>query len=75
MRLEISNYIPHKTPVRPNYNKWMLSYSEELNELYSRLIDIMKNRYPDVQIDWNSKVLFFNFCFWVFKRSSKYIRK
>jgi len=69
------NYIPHTTPFRPNYNKWFNEYEKEILSLYGILQQIIKERYPDEKVDWESEEILDSFCIMLFNKSSKYIPK
>ena len=38
----IKNYIPHSTPLNPNFYKWYNKYENHLIDLYVIFIDIIK---------------------------------
>jgi hypothetical protein len=70
----IKNYIPHKTPINVNYNKWINCYYEDLINLYIIFSEDIVRKYPDTTIDFkNNNLLFNKFCIFIFKCSSKYI--
>lgn len=69
----INNYIPHPTPQNPKFYKWYNEYENNLMELYSIFIGVVKNRYPYSNID-NEE--YFNFFINnIFESSSKFILK
>ena len=69
------NYIPHKTPFKPNYNKWFNEYEKEILSLYGILQQIINERYPYEKIDWESEEIFNSFSIMLYNKSSKYIPK
>lgn len=66
------NYIPHRTPIFKSYSRWITNYQRDLLNLYSILRDIINNRYPDNEINWDHD-LFCTFCRMVYNSSSKHI--
>jgi hypothetical protein len=72
----ISNYIPHKTPLNPNFNKWFNEYKYDLVYLFGILKESMEDRYIDSSNnDWGSDELFLTFCRFIYKKSSKHVNK
>jgi len=71
----LKNYIPHKTPRYPNYNKWFNEYKNHILNLYGILQEIISKKYPNNKIDWESNIIFNQFCFMVYNSSSKYVPK
>ena len=67
------NYIPHKTPFKPNYNKWFNEYEKEIINLYSIFQEIINDRYQYEKIDWESHKIFILFSIMLYNKSSKYI--
>ena len=67
------NYIPHKTPMKPNFYKWYYEYENNLLDLYSIFLDTIKDRYPYCKLDTEE---YFNlFINNIFDSSSKFILK
>ena len=71
----IKNYIPHRTPLRPNFYKWYNEYENHLINLYCIFIGIIKNRYPDSNLDVDDEEYFNLFINHIFDSSSKFILK
>ena len=71
----IKNYIPHSTPLNPNFYKWYNKYENHLIDLYVIFIDIIKNRYPDSNLDVDDEEYFNLFINHIFDSSSKFILK
>jgi len=68
------NYIPHKTPINVNYDKWYLEYKDDITQMFFITIDILREKYPDItKLNLNKK--FQTFCKMIFKSSSKFIFK
>lgn len=40
----ISNYIPHLTPKKPNYTKWLQTYYDDLLYLYYSMNQVLMER-------------------------------
>jgi hypothetical protein len=70
-KVQISNYIPHKTPRRVDFLKWVGEYKPQLINLYTIFIEVMEKRYPDFEFNPDS---FSNFVKMIFHSSSKYIQ-
>ena len=72
----INNYIPHKTPNRPDFNKWFNEYKYNLACLYGIFKETIEERYASSEYnDWNSEELFLKFCRLIYNKSSKHINK
>lgn len=70
----ITNYIPHRAPLRINYNKWVNCYYEDLINLYIIFSQDIEKSYPNITIELkNNNLLFHKFCIFIFNCSSKYI--
>lgn len=74
MNSVIRNYIPHKTPIRLNFNKWFEYYRSDLINLYSIFKENLKNNYEDdeFKIDLDTNLAFTKFVFFIYNSSSKY---
>ena len=69
----IKNYIPHPTPINPKFYKWYNEYENYLIDLYFIFISVLKNRYPEYNLDNEEYYnLFINH---IFDSSSKFILK
>ena len=64
----ISNYIPHHTPKKPDFNKWFKTYYYDLLCLYDTLNQILTER------DESSEHDFKRFTMFIYSCSSKYIQ-
>jgi len=73
----ICNYIPHKTPSKPNFNDWCDEYKNDIASLFSIFKENIEDRYPYSinDNDWKSDELFLKFCRLVYNNSSKHIYK
>ena len=70
----IRNYVPHKTPVNPNFYKWFYEYENNLADIYGIIINIIRDRYPDINFDIFNNDDYFNFFInHIFDSSSKFI--
>ena len=70
----ISNYIPHKTPTYPKFNKWYDNYKNNLIDVYNIYIETLRERYPDINFNIFDKEEYFNlFINLIFDSSSKII--
>jgi hypothetical protein len=71
----IPNYIPHKTPLFPNYGKWRNEYLLHLFALYNLFKSSFENEFEDeISQKFHSEFGFNQFCVFVFKNSSKHIQ-
>ena len=73
MKCVISNYIPHKTPKKPNYQMWLERYRNDLIQLYDTYKEIIYQRYDD-ETDRYSDIEFVKFSKFIFACSSQYIQ-
>jgi hypothetical protein len=72
----ISNYIPHKTPFKPNFNEWFNEYKYNLACLFGIFKETIEKRYSEsTNNDWNSEKLFLKFCRFIYSKSSKHVNK
>ena len=72
----ISNYIPHKKPMHPNFNIWFNEYKYNLACLFGILKETIEERYfESTNNDWNSNELFIKFCRFIYTKSSKHVNK
>jgi len=72
-RSSISNYIPHKTPIYPNYKKWCIEYDMELRCLFGLFMESINN---DNNNEYECDHILFNkFRNMIYNCSSKYILK
>ena len=70
----ISNYIPHKTPYKPNFNNWYNEYKYDLACLYSIFKETIDERYSEsTNNELESNELFIKFCRLIYNNSAKYI--
>jgi len=70
MKTSISNYIPHKSPSKPNFDKWFTTYKKDLINLYN----IFTNQSQTYDyIDWKTNQKFTDFVYMVYNKSSKFI--
>lgn len=67
-RCERSNYIPHPTPLRPNYAKWRNTYYEQLIDIHAIVSEIISEKSPRIK-NIHKETLFKL----LYKCSSKYI--
>lgn len=65
----IPNYIPHKSNKYVKYQRWYKEYEKNLCDLYSIFIETLEQRYDHKDVN------FHDFCYFIFKNSSKYILK
>jgi len=77
-RCTIFNYIPHDTPYMKkkdeNFEKWYENYKEDLIEMYTKTVSIIKNKnFTDTVIDCDSEKYFNIFIYNIYDASSKYI--
>ena len=54
----IPNYIPHKKPNRPNFNKWKNYFHEDLEMLYYNILNIIKKRHGYINLNFNQFCIF-----------------
>ncbi len=66
------NYIPHKTPINPNYKRWKYAYEEHLINMYNLFAHSINEKFEN-KVDWNDKNIFEKFCKYIFSISSKHI--
>ncbi len=72
----LRNYIPHKTPYKPNFADWFNEYKYNLACLFGIFKETLEERYSDsINNEWNSEELFSNFCKLIYNNSSKHINK
>lgn len=67
-KCERRNYIPHSTPLRPNYARWRNTYYEQLIDIHAIVSEIISNKYPRIK-NIHKETLFKL----LFNCSSKYI--
>lgn len=67
-KCERRNYIPHPTPLRPNYAKWRNTYYEQLIDIHAIVSEIISDKYPRIK-NIHKETLFKL----LYKCSSKYI--
>ena len=66
----VTNYIPHKKTLGVNYYKWKNYFYDDLYYMHYTTVNILKNRHDEI-----ANINFDNFCYFIFKNSSKYIPK
>ena len=70
----ISNYIPHKPPLNPNFYRWYENYESNIIDMYYIYIDTLKSRYPNINFSIFDTDEYFNlFINIIFDSSSKVI--
>jgi len=67
------NYIPHRKNCK--FDKWFYEYEYQLTILYSICIEILDDRYKNVDESYMEKISFLKFCKFIYNYSSKYILK
>ena len=68
-----SLYINHKLIKRNSFHKWMQEYEPQLINLFSIFVEIINQRHNDCcKVD---DELFFNFCKFIYNKSTSYILK
>jgi hypothetical protein len=71
---ERPNYIPHPTPRNAVRSEWHESYITQLIDIYTIINNVMKERYPNNKIKWNSNnKIFHNLSQLIYNTSSKHI--
>ena len=70
MKCKIANYIPHMTPLNPNYNRWKETYEIDLINLFKIFTNTFNDNYEHT-LNFKYDV----FCRHMFASSSKYINR
>ena len=71
-RCVISNYIPHKTPKKPDFARWLTTYYDDLLCLYNILNQIIMERHDE---DRTGDEDFKRFTRFIYSCSSKHIQE
>jgi len=69
-----SNHIIHRVNIKPSFQRWMNYYIRDLVNIYTTFLDCLKERYPENDIEWESRT-FNSFCYIIYNKSSKFIFK
>lgn len=70
-----NKYIHHRSPIISDYSRWYHSYEPYLIQMYILTQNIIKSRYPNINIIIESNTLFNIFSKIIYHVSSKHIDK
>lgn len=70
-----NKYIPHRSPIINDYSRWYHSYEPYLIQMYILTQNIIKSRYPNINIITESNTLFNIFSKIIYHVSSKHINE
>jgi hypothetical protein len=68
-----SNYIPNKSPNRPNFKKWFLVYKNDLYILYEEFKNVIERNF-ERHLDFSEEKVFITFVQFVYSYSTKHIQ-
>jgi hypothetical protein len=72
-KCEIPNYIPHIIKKKPDFDKWIEAYENQISNLYNIIIEIINKEFPKNKIIWNNIYIYNNLCKMLYHCSSKHI--